>query len=114
MQLRSASDKSPKLPVPGAAKKRILPVGGKKEKAETAEEKEERERKAKIAAEEEAQRVKAFCEELKQEIEVKIQAAGVTSYTLEIVPNAEVKDQSMVVCSCENGTKKIIYQRNGD
>lgn len=54
------------------------------------------------------------CEELKQEIEVKIQAAGVTSYTLEIVPNAEVKDQSMVVGSCENGTKKIIYQRNGD
>ncbi|WP_044873377.1 DUF1161 domain-containing protein [Pseudomonas sp. LFM046] len=54
------------------------------------------------------------CEELKQEIEVKIQAAGVTSYTLEIVPNDEVKDQSMVVGSCENGTKKIIYQRNGD
>ena len=54
------------------------------------------------------------CEELKQEIEVKIQAAGVTSYTLEIVPNAEVKDQNMVVGSCENGTKKIIYQRNDD
>ncbi|MDH4610622.1 DUF1161 domain-containing protein [Pseudomonas sp. BN102] len=54
------------------------------------------------------------CEELKQEIEVKIQAAGVTSYTLEIVPNAEVKDQNMVVGSCENGTKKIIYQRNSD
>ena len=54
------------------------------------------------------------CEELKQEIEVKIQAAGVTTYTLEIVPNAEVKDQNMVVGSCENGTKKIIYQRNDD
>ncbi|GLZ86241.1 hypothetical protein Pres01_22920 [Metapseudomonas resinovorans] len=53
------------------------------------------------------------CEELKQEIEVKIQAAGVTTYTLEIVPNAEVKDQNMVVGTCENGTKKIIYQRNG-
>ncbi|MBT8767372.1 DUF1161 domain-containing protein [Metapseudomonas boanensis] len=53
------------------------------------------------------------CEELKKEIEVKIQAAGVTSYTLEIVPNDEVKDQSMVVGSCEFGTKKIIYQRNG-
>ena len=53
------------------------------------------------------------CEELKKEIEVKIQAAGVTSYTLEIVPNDEVKDQSMVVGSCEYGTKKIIYQRNG-
>ncbi|GAB3371261.1 DUF1161 domain-containing protein [Azotobacter armeniacus] len=52
------------------------------------------------------------CAELKEEIEVKIQAAGVTSYTLEIVPNAEVTDPSMVVGSCEGGTKKIIYQRN--
>ncbi|MNN64389.1 hypothetical protein D3C81_1798280 [compost metagenome] len=54
------------------------------------------------------------CEELKAEIEAKIQAAGVTSYTLEIVPNAEVKDQNMVVGSCEGGSKKIIYQKNGN
>lgn len=53
------------------------------------------------------------CEELKQEIEVKIQAAGVTSYTLEIVPNDEVHDPSMVVGSCDGGSKKIIYQKNG-
>jgi translation initiation factor 2 alpha subunit (eIF-2alpha) len=53
------------------------------------------------------------CEELKQEIEVKIQAAGVPSYTLEIVDNDEVQDQSMVVGSCAGGTKKIIYQKNG-
>ncbi|SDK95323.1 DUF1161 domain-containing protein [Pseudomonas indica] len=53
------------------------------------------------------------CEALKEEIEVKIQAAGVTTYTLEIVPNDEVEDQSMVVGSCDNGTRKIIYQRNG-
>jgi translation initiation factor 2 alpha subunit (eIF-2alpha) len=53
------------------------------------------------------------CEELKQEIEVKIQAAGVPSYTLEIVDNDEVQDQSMVVGSCDGGTKKIIYQKNG-
>ncbi|MDG1579386.1 DUF1161 domain-containing protein [Pseudomonas sp. GOM6] len=53
------------------------------------------------------------CEELKEEIEVKIQAAGVASYTLEIVPNAEVEDPGMVVGSCEGGSKKIIYQRNG-
>ncbi|UVK83179.1 DUF1161 domain-containing protein [Pseudomonas sichuanensis] len=52
------------------------------------------------------------CEELKAEIEAKIQARGVTSYTLEIVPNSEVHDQSMVVGSCEGGTKKIIYQKN--
>lgn len=52
------------------------------------------------------------CDQLKSEIEVKIQAAGVSSYTLEIVPNADVTDPNMVVGSCENGTKKIIYQRN--
>ena len=53
------------------------------------------------------------CEELKQEIEVKIQANNVASYTLEIVPNDDVQDQGMVVGSCDGGTKKIIYQRNG-
>ena len=52
------------------------------------------------------------CEELKAEIEAKIQAQGVPSYTLEIVPNSDVKDQNMVVGSCEGGTKKIIYQKN--
>lgn len=54
------------------------------------------------------------CEELKAEIETKIQAAGVTSYTLEIVTDSEVKDPNMVVGSCEGGTRKIIYQRNDD
>lgn len=54
------------------------------------------------------------CEELKAEIETKIQSAGVTSYTLEIVRNDEVSDPNMVVGSCENGTKKIIYQKNDD
>ncbi|MDP3814490.1 DUF1161 domain-containing protein [Pseudomonas sp.] len=52
------------------------------------------------------------CEELKKEIEVKIQASGVSTYTLEIVPNAEAKDPNMVVGSCEGGSKKIIYQKN--
>ncbi|MBF8778688.1 DUF1161 domain-containing protein [Pseudomonas fulva] len=52
------------------------------------------------------------CEELKAEIEAKIQASGVSVYTLEIVPNSEVHDQNMVVGSCEGGTKKIIYQNN--
>jgi hypothetical protein len=52
------------------------------------------------------------CEELKAEIEAKIQARGITSYTLEIVTNDEVHDQNMVVGSCEAGTKKIIYQKN--
>ncbi|MEE4741705.1 DUF1161 domain-containing protein [Pseudomonas alliivorans] len=52
------------------------------------------------------------CDELKDEIEARIQANNVTSYTLEIVTNDEVQDPNMVVGSCENGTKKIIYQRN--
>jgi len=52
------------------------------------------------------------CEELKAEIEAKIQANGVPSYTLEIVANDEVKDQSAVVGSCDGGTRKIIYQRH--
>lgn len=52
------------------------------------------------------------CDQLKAEIEVKIQSAGVTAYTLEAVPNAEVRDPNMVVGSCANGTYKILYQRN--
>lgn len=52
------------------------------------------------------------CEELKAEIEAKIQANNVSSYTLEIVSNDEVHDQNMVVGSCENGSRKIIYQKN--
>ena len=52
------------------------------------------------------------CEELKAEIEAKIQANNVSSYTLEIVSNEEVHDENMVVGSCESGTKKIIYQNN--
>lgn len=52
------------------------------------------------------------CEELKVEIEAKIQANNVSSYTLEIVTNDEVHDQNMVVGSCDNSTRKIIYQKN--
>jgi hypothetical protein len=52
------------------------------------------------------------CEELKDEIEAKIQAQNVSSYTLEVVTNEDVHDQNMVVGTCENGTKKIIYQNN--
>ena len=53
------------------------------------------------------------CEELREEIEVKIQAAGVASNTLEIVPNEDAQDPRMVVGSCDGGTQKIIYQKNG-
>ena len=48
--------------------------------------------------------------------EVKIQANAVPSYTLEIVSKEEADkhDVAMVVGSCENGTKAIIYQKNND
>ncbi len=50
------------------------------------------------------------CEELRAEIEAKIQANGVETYTLGIVPNENVKDEK-VVGSCDGGTKKITYTR---
>lgn len=50
------------------------------------------------------------CEELKAEIDAKLQAKGVKNYTLEIVPNEEVKDQK-VIGSCDGGTKKIVYSK---
>jgi hypothetical protein len=50
------------------------------------------------------------CEELKSEIEAKLDAKGVKNFKLEIVPNEEVKDQK-VVGSCDGGTKKITYER---
>jgi hypothetical protein len=53
---------------------------------------------------------KKDCQELKAEIDAKIQANGVKVYTLEIVPNEQVKD-GKVVGSCDGGTKKIVYTR---
>ncbi len=50
------------------------------------------------------------CEELKSEIAAKLDAKGVKSYQLDIVANADVKDQT-VVGTCEGGSKKITYQR---
>lgn len=56
------------------------------------------------------------CEELRKEIEVKIQAKAIPSYTLEIVSKEEADKHyvAMVVGTCENGTKAIIYQKNND
>ena len=51
------------------------------------------------------------CEELKSEIDAKLQAKGVESYTLGIVPNEDVKDDDKVIGSCDGGTKKITYKR---
>jgi hypothetical protein len=53
------------------------------------------------------------CDELKNEIDEKLKAKGVVNYTLEIVPADQIKDQK-VVGSCEGGTKKITYTKDGD
>jgi hypothetical protein len=50
------------------------------------------------------------CDELKSEIDAKLKAKGVKSYSLEIVPNEQVKDQK-VVGTCDGGKKKIVYKR---
>jgi hypothetical protein len=50
------------------------------------------------------------CEELKSEIAKKMEANGVTSYSLDIV--AKDKDApGKVVGTCEGGTKKIVYSK---
>lgn len=53
---------------------------------------------------------KKSCDELKAEIEAKIKAKGVTTYTVDIVSPAEAKDKT-VVGSCDGGAKKIVYKR---
>ncbi|MES2819281.1 MAG: DUF1161 domain-containing protein [Pseudomonadota bacterium] len=50
------------------------------------------------------------CEELKAEIEAKLQAKGVASYSLEIVDKGSVTDKQ-VVGSCAAGNKEIVYSR---
>ena len=52
------------------------------------------------------------CEELRSEIDAKIKANGVEVYSLEIVPNADVKEsEGKIVGSCNNSTQKIVYKR---
>jgi hypothetical protein len=50
------------------------------------------------------------CDELKGEIDAKLQAKGVANYTLEVVPSDQVKDQK-VVGSCDGGKMKIVYSK---
>ena len=50
------------------------------------------------------------CDELKNEIEAKLKAKNVQSYSLEVVARADVKEQK-VVGSCEAGNKKIVYKK---
>ncbi|MBM7062638.1 DUF1161 domain-containing protein [Pseudomonas sp. UL073] len=51
------------------------------------------------------------CEELKSEIDAKLKAKGVQSYSLEIVDKG-TGGGKQVVGSCEGGSKEIVYQRN--
>jgi uncharacterized protein DUF1161 len=69
----------------------------------------------------------ASCDDLKSQIDSKLQAKGVTSYTLEIVPVAQAatpvaasgaaatpakETTGKVVGTCEGDTKQIVYKRN--
>ena len=65
----------------------------------------------------------ASCDDLKAKIDSKLQAKGVKSYTLEIVPAAKAGDQARaagdaakgagkVVGTCEGDSKQIVYKRN--
>lgn len=55
---------------------------------------------------------KKSCEELKDEIEAKLKAKGVKSWTIEIVAKDENKE-GRVVGTCDGGTKKLVYKRGG-
>ncbi|AHL31494.1 hypothetical protein CD58_00620 [Pseudomonas brassicacearum] len=50
------------------------------------------------------------CEELKSEIAAKIDAKGVSGYSLEIVDKGAAAD-GKVVGTCEGGTKEIVYKK---
>lgn len=50
------------------------------------------------------------CEELKAEIDAKITANGVGSFTTTIV-DKDADVDGKVVGTCENSTKKIVYKR---
>jgi hypothetical protein len=52
------------------------------------------------------------CEELKSEIEAKLQGRAVSAYSLEIVTAADTGD-GKVIGSCDAGSKRILYARQG-
>jgi hypothetical protein len=53
------------------------------------------------------------CEDLKAEIAKKLDAKGVTGYTLDIVDKGKEPADMKVVGSCDGGTKSIVYSRGG-
>jgi predicted lipoprotein with Yx(FWY)xxD motif len=50
------------------------------------------------------------CEELKSEIDAKIKANGIATYTLEIVAK-DAEADGKVVGTCAGGEKKIVYKK---
>lgn len=50
------------------------------------------------------------CDDVKADIDAKIKAKGVPSYTLEAVDKGSAAD-GKVVGTCEGGTKEIVYKR---
>lgn len=65
----------------------------------------------------------ASCEDVKSQIDAKLQAKGVKSYTLDIVPASQAAAPTAasgvaaapagkVVGTCEGDTKQIVYKRN--
>ena len=50
------------------------------------------------------------CNELKAEIDAKISANGVSSFTTTIVARDAAED-GKVVGTCDNGSRKIVYKR---
>lgn len=69
----------------------------------------------------------ASCEDLKSQIDAKLQAKGIKSYTLDIVPVNQAaapaaasgvsappagETVGKVVGTCEGDTKQIVYKRN--
>ena len=55
------------------------------------------------------------CEELKNEIEARVTSKKVASYSIEVLPAAEAKEEKgqRIVGTCEGGKKKIIYKKGG-
>jgi hypothetical protein len=52
------------------------------------------------------------CEELKSEIAAKLDAKGVSGYSLEIVDKGHSRPDGKVVGTCESGAKVIVYKRD--
>lgn len=50
------------------------------------------------------------CDDVKADIDAKIKANGVSSYTLEVVDKGSAAD-GKVVGTCDGGTKEIVYKR---